>query len=129
MMKKKLLMVLMCCVVLVCGGCGITQEGVETAIDNVDTMMHDDDPNYAEYKGVYHNFCYAVEQEIDSPATAEFQDFSTSLVTKNGEGNYTVKAYVDAENGFGAMVRSTFTMSIQYTEDGSQFSYQILSWE
>lgn len=129
MMKKKLLMVLMCCVVLVCGGCGITQEGVETAIDNVDTMMHDDDPEYVEYKGVYQDFRNAVKQGLDCPSTAEFQEFSTSLVRKNGEGSYTVKAYVDAENSFGAMVRNTFTVSIQYTEDGTQFSYQVLSIE
>ena len=47
-----------------------------------------------------------VTQQLKSPSTAEF-DSSAS-----GDGTWTVIGYVDAQNGFGAMVRSEFGCTV-----------------
>lgn len=60
----------------------------------------------------------AVKEELKAPSTAKFPWDYESYVTDNGDGTYTVTSYVDAENSFGAKIRSKFRC-IVHNEDGS----------
>lgn len=53
-----------------------------------------------------------VEERLTAPATA---DFSGETVT--GEGPFTVTGTVDAENAFGAKLRSTYTCVVRASGD------------
>lgn len=54
-----------------------------------------------------------VSDRLKSPASAEFQRSYESDVSKAGS-MYTVKAYVDSENSFGAMIRTYYTCVVAY---------------
>lgn len=51
-----------------------------------------------------------VEDRLKSPATADFSGVSTRAVG----GQYEVAGQVDAENGFGATVRTAWTCAVRY---------------
>lgn len=52
-----------------------------------------------------------VEQMLKAPSTADFP--SGGFTEKTGPDEYLVRSYVDAENGFGAMIRSHFTCRVR----------------
>lgn len=55
-----------------------------------------------------------VQQQLKSPSTAQFSgDDSDWSVVSLGGGAYRVSSYVDAQNSFGAMIRSDFTAVIR----------------
>ena len=62
-----------------------------------------------------------VEEKLQAPSTAsyggildgDYQSHS-DVVTSEGDGKFRVKAWVDSENGFGAMLRSRFYLELQY---------------
>ena len=56
-----------------------------------------------------------VEDSLKAPSTAEFGGPYSRVTTHNGGGEYTVRTYVDAENGFGAMIRNDFTCVVQHS--------------
>ena len=61
----------------------------------------------------------AVRQSLKTPSTAEFPfSYASAEIQDLGNGNYVVKSYVDAQNGFGAMIRSNFTVTIKKVGDG-----------
>lgn len=51
---------------------------------------------------------------LKAPSTAEFAPRHESTIRFNGADSWTVKSYVDSQNGFGAMIRTQFiiTMSV-----------------
>lgn len=55
-----------------------------------------------------------VKDKLKAPSTAEFPRRSDSdvTVTKLGSGKYSVIAWVDSENGFGAMIRTTYLATL-----------------
>ena len=56
-----------------------------------------------------------VEKMLKSPSTAKFQSaLSSNVVTTTGPNQFVVTSYVDAQNGFGAMIRQYFKCTIQY---------------
>ncbi|WP_163265590.1 hypothetical protein [Chelativorans alearense] len=57
-----------------------------------------------------------VKREMKVPATAEFPYISSEgvSVTELGDCRFTVKAYVDAENSFGAKLRTPYSMDIRF---------------
>ena len=59
-----------------------------------------------------------VEKELKSPKTAEFPSNGSRFVTPLGDGRFQVEAYVDAENSFGANVRTEFTAVLEKVEEG-----------
>lgn len=61
-----------------------------------------------------------VEQRLRSPSTAEFPWASADGVDARPLGNcrHSISAYVDAENGFGAMIRSHYTATVRHTGGG-----------
>lgn len=55
-----------------------------------------------------------VKDRLKSPATADFSDEDRS---RSGPRTWVVSGSVDSENGFGAMIRNTFTCKVRYTGD------------
>lgn len=60
-----------------------------------------------------------VKEMLKSPSTAEFpvcnaKNFS---IEKLGEDSYIVSSYVDSQNGFGAMIRSDWSVKYRYLDD------------
>lgn len=67
-----------------------------------------------------------VEDRLRAPSTAEFP--STSDYDISGSGSvYTVRGYVDSENGFGAMIRSDWTCVVQETGTEGEFRLESLT--
>jgi hypothetical protein len=58
-----------------------------------------------------------VKDQLRAPGTAVFRDYFEDdgevRVTGSGEGPYTVTSTVDSENGFGALLRSSFVCSVR----------------
>src|SRR4030042_1131474 len=50
-----------------------------------------------------------VKKQLKAPSTADFPWYDDSFVTDLGGGRYIVSAYVDAQNSFGAQIRSNYT--------------------
>lgn len=65
-----------------------------------------------------------VETTLRSPSTAEFPAFGS--IMNLGGGRYKVTSYVDAQNGFGGMVRSIWSVTLKHT--GGDWSYS-KNWE
>jgi len=49
-----------------------------------------------------------VTDRLRAPKTAEFASMSDSRVLGGGGGEYEVHSYVDAQNGFGALIRNNY---------------------
>lgn len=54
-----------------------------------------------------------VPKRLKAPKTAEF----TGVTVSESDGVYTVTGSVDAQNSFGALIRSTFTCKVRETGD------------
>jgi amino acid transporter len=61
-----------------------------------------------------------VERVLKSPKTADFEHYNANKVNKIGENIFEVTLYVDAENSFGALIRSTFYCKMNY--DGENWT-------
>ncbi|UIU47042.1 hypothetical protein [Microcystis phage MinS1] len=55
-----------------------------------------------------------VDDRLRSPSSAEFPD---PVTRKSGTQTWVVEGAVDSENGFGAMIRSTYTCEVRYAGD------------
>jgi hypothetical protein len=88
---------------LLVGGCALAVSGGD------DDTSSGDDRNDGMAKVMCENF---VEDRLKAPGTADFSGiFDTSI---SGSGNsYTVSGYVDAQNSFGAKIRSDYTCQIR----------------
>lgn len=64
-----------------------------------------------------------VKRQLKAPTTAVFPWSSDDgvHVTNNGGCNFTVSAFVDAQNSFGAMLRTRFVVDLS-TDDGETWS-------
>ncbi len=54
-----------------------------------------------------------VKQNLKSPATAEFPFYDKSQIQHLGDCVYQVRSYVDYQNSFGAIIRSSFYVRIK----------------
>lgn len=69
-----------------------------------------------------------VRQLLKCPATADFGDQRwESCVVASGSNRYRVSGWVDAQNGFGALVRTTFTCIV--LDEGVEMSCLSISIE
>ena len=61
-------------------------------------------------------FCrYAVNQKLRAPSTAKFEPAGQVRSTTHlGGGRYRVVSWVDAQNAFGAMIRTRFICEVDY---------------
>ena len=55
-----------------------------------------------------------VKNNLKSPSSAEFCSSSQMTITVSGD-SWTIKGWVDAQNGFGATLRNNFTVNITFT--------------
>lgn len=58
-----------------------------------------------------------VKDRLKAPATAEFRNYfehDGEVTVTGGPDEYTVSSTVDSENGFGAMLRSSFVCKVQH---------------
>lgn len=55
-----------------------------------------------------------VTRQLKAPSTADFPWSYSDRVTRLGGCKYAVVGYVDAQNGFGAMIRTTFLADVEY---------------
>jgi len=64
-----------------------------------------------------------VEDRLKSPASAEFPRFSNSRVSVSYAGNdtYKVSAYVDAQNSFGALIRTYYDCEVRYNKSSDKW--------
>lgn len=62
----------------------------------------------------------AIESHLKSPSTAEFSG-AKSKVKKVGDAFY-VWGYVDAQNSFGAVIRSDYQVKVMFVGDGIRTS-------
>lgn len=81
-----------------------------------------------------------ITEELTTPKSAEFPDFSPDFVSQRSEelehegilfNVYTVSAYVDADNAFGTPIRGNFTVKIGLPEnkDSTQYYYEITAFD
>lgn len=73
-------------------------------------------------------YCHQfVEQSLKSPDSADFPSFSDHQVTELGEQRWKVSSYVDAENSFGASLRTDWTCEISYDEAAGEWTLESMS--
>lgn len=60
-----------------------------------------------------------VKQELKAPSTAKFCTISQASITHDGDV-YTVSGWVDAQNSFGATLRSNWTVTFTAVKSGSK---------
>jgi hypothetical protein len=58
-----------------------------------------------------------VTRNLKAPSTAKFPSYDDSYVKNISSGNYSASITVDAQNGFGAMIRSTFVCKVSWAGD------------
>jgi len=58
-----------------------------------------------------------VKKSLKAPSTASFPTTNEATVTDLGNGQWRVQAWVDAQNSFGAMLRSNFECTIKFSDD------------
>lgn len=66
-----------------------------------------------------------VLRELKAPASAKFP--SSAVVTPIGGCAYSVAAWVDSQNGFGAIVRSDYHVIMESSADGRSWSARSLA--
>ncbi len=59
-----------------------------------------------------------VQDRLKAPASAQFAPFRELAISGSGVGPWTVRGYVDAQNSFGANLRSKFSCTVEFV--GSQ---------
>jgi hypothetical protein len=69
-----------------------------------------------------------VKSQLKAPASAEFPAASTPYTTKLNDSTYSVTSYVDAQNGFGAKIRSYYTCRITYHTNGEHEFNNLKMW-
>lgn len=75
---------------------------------------------------------YVAEEQIKlnlkSPSTAEFSTWGYTVITPIPFG-YEVSGYVDSQNGFGAMIRSNYSVEIYFDKSSGNINYRNLKVE
>lgn len=92
-------------------GSSSTSSSSYTKKTDTNTARHSDDDAF---------YCaqLIVEDYLKAPSTAKFCKLSDATVTHLGNGEYMVTGWVDAENSYGAMIRSDFVVTYTATEKG-----------
>jgi hypothetical protein len=64
-----------------------------------------------------------VSDRLRAPATAKFRDLTSdgASADSTAENQFSVRASVDAENGFGALIRSSYRCEVTYLPDSDQW--------
>lgn len=57
-----------------------------------------------------------VEATLKAPATATFPYYKDFVSRPNGPNEYVISGYVDSQNSFGAMIRTSFDCNVKKSE-------------
>ena len=60
---------------------------------------------------------FYVKQQLKAPSTAKFAGINESSVQKVNDNTYIVHSFVDAQNSFGAMIRTKYTATMERVDD------------
>lgn len=61
-----------------------------------------------------------VEDRLKAPSTADFCGYEDTTAEQQDTGSWVIESCVDAENGFGAKIRTDWYVEVEYdTDDGS----------
>lgn len=66
------------------------------------------------------------EKQLIAPSTAKFPPYSQNRVADLGGGEYVISSYVDAQNSFGAMIRTQYLCTVKHVEGDR---WQLLEFE
>lgn len=67
-----------------------------------------------------------VSAQLRSPSTASFQPLggrNGAIIMNTGECKFVMRFYVDAQNAFGAMVRTEFRYTVTYNTKTNQYFF------
>jgi len=67
-----------------------------------------------------------VTPNLKAPATAQFSGFEESCRAYFADGVWTIRSYVDSQNGFGALIRTGYVAKLTYTPDDEMWHLQDL---
>lgn len=65
-----------------------------------------------------------IKEKLKSPSTAKFPSLSSWSIYESSYNTYSVNSYVDAENEFGAEIRTYFSLTV--TTDNGMMNYSDL---
>lgn len=68
-----------------------------------------------------------VKDRLKSPGSAEFPWHANSYVTALGNNRFRVKAYVDSQNVFGALIRTNFDLTLR--REGERWMLESIEFE
>lgn len=79
----------------------------------------------------FHAYCMSkefVEKRLKAPTTAKFASFDESIIVLGeGEDEYIVTSYVDAENSFSAMIRTKYHCLLKYHPTTEEWTLEEIS--
>lgn len=89
-------------------------------------MDDDESESLDDQRYIAHAACAEFTRDaLRAPATADFPEYDDRGVSITNSGaEWTVRSFVDAENGFGANVRTAFTCVTRDTGDG----WELVDW-
>lgn len=67
-----------------------------------------------------------VERQLRAPSTADFPSHTDYVISGSGD-RYVVNGYVDAQNGFGAMIRTDWTCTVLRDNANEQWTLESLT--
>ena len=70
---------------------------------------------------------HLIGQFLKSPSTAKFPTCNDTTITKVSDDKYTVSAYVDSQNSYGAMLRSDWSLTYHYTNGGANTQLDLVT--
>jgi hypothetical protein len=68
-----------------------------------------------------------LKDRLKAPSTAKFPLYDAACVTDLGDGRYKVTSYVDAQNSFGAMLRTRYVCVLRKSTDGDQWNLELIN--
>jgi hypothetical protein len=69
---------------------------------------------------------HIVSGYLKAPSTAQFPSMSDATIEDLANNGFKVSSYVDSQNGFGAMIRSNWTVLFEYTDNDMVNIYQVI---
>lgn len=139
--RKQLIFISVIIVVLLVGFGGYYNNKAKIANLNIQTvLLHTsfdklDEKERDKYLCVQAN--EYIKNTLKSPSTAKFSDpnalHEENVILGNEQNSYVVIGYVDAQNSFGAMIRSNFSVTIriknnQYNKNTNGYDYSVISY-
>jgi len=64
----------------------------------------------------------AVKSKLKAPSTAKFESYKKDKVEHVEDDTFKIESYVDAQNGFGAMIRNNFIVTIEFDFEDESFT-------